>query len=514
VPQLDFLASRKQRGGETYRAARSSADTRALPASVRHASDAGAGTRKNRDLFRVPAVVRPLLDNVFFRLDFLTGFVGIHRTQPGRDLERFSAGKGQRLEPNSQLGPAGHFAAALGVGNHSLNVGAGRNEDLPIRGNRTRGLKIHLVAFAGRASVDRVHHTQQDVSAFGNLSRGPDERREKQKCGDSSHDPRVQFSRGRNVSKQAFDKKIDALGSLRSAPASAETAEQLRKALKDRNNFLVSKAAALAGEFGLQELVPDLLAAFDRFLVDPVKSDKQCWAKIAIAKAVTDLGHDDPAFFLRGIKCFQPEPSWGPVPEDSAVTLRCICALALVACPLPRMEILMSLVDLLAADPAKPVRIDAARAMAQLSGFDSVLLLRLKALSGDKEPEVIGQCFASLLSLSPRDYIPFVADFMNAEEEDVRLEAVAALGECHEAEAVEVLKRKYESEPELKKAILLSLGASRQPSAVEFLLSVMDATSIVALASGRFRDEVRERVRELVKGDAKLTAIFEKEFDR
>ncbi len=70
------------------------------------------------------------------------------------------------------------------------------------------------------------------------------------------------------------------------------------------------------------------------------------------------------------------------------------------------------LVDLLGADKEKIVRIDAARAIAQLGGIESVLLLRLKSLAGDPEPEVIGQCFVALLDLSPEDYIPFVADFL------------------------------------------------------------------------------------------------------
>ncbi len=323
------------------------------------------------------------------------------------------------------------------------------------------------------------------------------------------------------MSKQAFDKKMETLEALRAAPATPSTVEQLGKALKDRNNFLVSKAAALVGELGLQELTPDLRAAFDRFLVDAVKSDPQCWAKNAIVKSLKNLGHDEPQVYLRGLKHFQLEPVWGGR-ADTAAALRGACALALAGCPLDRITLLTHLVDLLA-DPEKPVRVDAARAIDQVSGFESVLLLRLKALAGDPEPEVTGQCFASLVDMSPRDCIPFVARFLESQDPDLRLEAVAALGECNDPEAVAVLKEccRTSRDPEVRRAIVLSLGASKQPAAMEFLLSVLDAgrvddgvMSIVALAAGRFREEARQKIESAVarRGEERLRACFEKEF--
>lgn len=321
------------------------------------------------------------------------------------------------------------------------------------------------------------------------------------------------------MGKQAFDQKIDALDSLRSAPPD-EAAAALRKALKDRNNFLVSRAATVAGERGLDALIPDLATAFDRFLTDAVKTDPQCWAKNAIVKSLKDLGYDSADFFLRGIKHVQFEPVWGGT-KDSAGTLRGACALALVSCALPRVEILKTLVDVLA-DAEKSVRIDAARAIAQLPGTDSALLLRLKALAGDKETEVIGQCFAGLLDIAPSEYIPFVARFLNADS-DVAMEAAAALGECNDLAAVETLRESWKAhrDPQVKRGILLSLGVSRQPSAAEFLMSVISdadtdeaAVAIQALASGRFRDEFRERVSAAVasRDDARVTSAFQKEF--
>ena len=269
------------------------------------------------------------------------------------------------------------------------------------------------------------------------------------------------------MNKDAVEEKIAAIEALRSAPANAE--DPLRKALRDRNNLVCSKAAAVAGDLLLRELIPDVLAAFDRFMKDPVKTDPKCWAKNALIKALKDLAYDDPEVYLRGIVHIQMEPVWGGS-ADSAAALRGACALALVASSLPRDTILLYLADTLA-DPEMRVRMDAARVIAQLPGQDSILMLRVKAQAGDKEPAVIGQCFLSLLGIEARASIPFVTRFLTAKNEDLRFEAAAALGECPELAAVEALIARWsvERDPDMKRAIVLSLGVSRIPEAKEFL---------------------------------------------
>ncbi len=224
----------------------------------------------------------------------------------------------------------------------------------------------------------------------------------------------------------------------------------------------------------LAELIPDLLATFDRFMIDPVKTDPQCWAKNAIAKALQGFALDDASFYVRGLKHIQLEPGWGP-PADTAGTLRGICAFALTQCSIPRAEAMRHLVDLLGADKEKIVRIDAARAIGHLSGTEAALLLRLKSLTGDPEPEVIGQCFASLLDLAPTDYIPFVANFISRDD-DVRFEAAAALGELPDPAAVAALTDHFakSKDPETRRAIVLSLGASRLEPARDFLLATLE----------------------------------------
>jgi HEAT repeat protein len=321
--------------------------------------------------------------------------------------------------------------------------------------------------------------------------------------------------------KEAFERKLEALASLRATPSPEAALDPLRKALKDRSNYLVSKAAALAGELRLTALVPDLLRAFDRFMIDPAKADPQCWAKNAIVKALKDLNHDDPAVFLRGIEHVQMEAGWGES-VDTALTLRGACALALVACSLDRQTILKHLVDRMADE--KPVRIDAIRALGQCPGPDTALLLRLEALLGDKEPEVIGDCFEVLLQISPADSVPFVARFLAAKDLEVRVEAASALAASREPQAIEVLKQCFNGPADLpfKIAILQSLAGSRQSAAAEFLLSVIEespseyaAIAVKSLATSRFREEFQERAGASVRrrGVDALTAAFQKSFN-
>jgi HEAT repeat protein len=252
------------------------------------------------------------------------------------------------------------------------------------------------------------------------------------------------------VSKEAFERKLAEIEVLRSGGPSPGTIAQLRKALKDRSNYVVSKAAAAAGDLQLKELAPDLTAAFDRFFIDAVKADPQCWAKTAIAKALENLGHRDPGVYLRGITHVQLEPVWGGR-EDSAGTLRGACAHALVETDLGAFEALTHIADLLA-DPEKPVRIDAARAIAHLGLAAGAVALRVKALLGDREPEVTAECFAALLSLAPHSAVLFVARFLDAADPEVAAEAATVLAASSEPEALDIVLKYWPGhrDPELR----------------------------------------------------------------
>ena len=323
------------------------------------------------------------------------------------------------------------------------------------------------------------------------------------------------------MGKQAFEKKIADIEALRSASDLTASLPALRKALKDRSNYLVSKAAAIVGDLKLEDLIPDLIVAFDRFLNDPVKSDPQCWAKTAIAKALKDLGHRDAEVFLKGIGHIQMEPVWGGR-ADSAPTLRGTCALALVDCQLDDLAILTHLADCLA-DPEKPVRMDAAVAIGQVGREEGAMLLRLKALIGDREPEVTGQCFLSLMSLAPRESLAFIRRFLDHADDYICAEAGSALALSREREAIDILKAFWPTRIHVpvRKSILISLGASTLREAAEFLLAVLSkeagdlaAQALSSLASSRFRGEMRTQIRTALdtNQDAELERIFKKHF--
>ena len=319
---------------------------------------------------------------------------------------------------------------------------------------------------------------------------------------------------------KAYDQKLDALFALRGNQNSDAAVPHLRKALRDRSNYYVAKAAALVAELGLKLLMPDLVEAFDRFLAGGAKLDAQCWAKQAIAEALAELGHDDPVVFIKGIQHFQPEPVWGGQ-QDTAVRLRGICTLALVQCNISEFELLTRLVGLLG-DPEKGVRMEAIRAIGQCTGRDAGLLLRVKATAGDSDAEVTGQCLATLLDMDADEHLAYVSRFLTASD-DVRFEALAALSECRDPrgaqEIINSLKRSQDID--IQEEMMLALGRSRHQLAVDFLLQEVEhgkvasaSVCVIALARGAAKETVREQIAELVRRRAieALTRLAAKEF--
>ena len=275
------------------------------------------------------------------------------------------------------------------------------------------------------------------------------------------------------MANRRIEEQLDALSHLRGA-APADAVPALRKALVDRVNLVIAKAANIAAELPAPEVLPDLLRAFDRLFEDPAKRDPQCWGKNAIARALKDLGHRESPAFLRGAVHIQKEPVWGGQ-EDTAGPLRGICLLALPACPdMPREQVLRHMVNALT-ESAPTVRADAARALAEMQGDDCALLLRLKARAGDAEPAVTGQVLESLLALERRVALPFVRQFLAAADA-VSEEAALALGGSRQSEAVEVLLEVWPEARgmEYRQALLRALSISRHDRAIEFLKGLVE----------------------------------------
>ena len=281
-------------------------------------------------------------------------------------------------------------------------------------------------------------------------------------------------------SSPGFEKELADLDALRdaltagSAPDAAAV-EQLRKALGHRNNFLVAKAARLIAEAEIVALLPEVLAAFDRFLINAVKSDPQCWAKNALSKTLVKLGYRSKDAYLRGMRHHQMEPVWGGQ-SDTAGALRGTCTHALVDCPgISDAELLAALLEPLT-DGDKTVRVEAARALGQVGGVSAALLLRLRALLGKDEPEaeVLGAVYSSLLALEGTAAIPLVAAALE-KGDDMAAEAALALSDMHNGEALAMLLTRFrQGADEWFSGVLLSaIALTRLPEAAEFLVALI-----------------------------------------
>jgi hypothetical protein len=232
-----------------------------------------------------------------------------------------------------------------------------------------------------------------------------------------------------------------------------------------RNNFLVSKAAAVVLHHRLTGLTPSLAAAFPRFLENAVKADPQCWAKNALAKTLAAFEYQEPELFLTGMRHIQLESVWGGS-ADTAGNLRGTCALALVQCrELDSHRLLIHLIPLLA-DKELPVRVDAVRAVVQVGSYSAALLLRLRAELASEEPELLGSCYSGVLALEGPGAIPWAAKFLSAED-DAAGEAAMAIAQTHTPEAFQILRTTFATarDPWFRTAVLSAIALTRQHEA-------------------------------------------------
>jgi hypothetical protein len=276
---------------------------------------------------------------------------------------------------------------------------------------------------------------------------------------------------------RSVDAKLSRLRALRRETAVPEHVAELQRALGDRSNLVVAEAAEIAGERQLTDLAPDLVAAFDRFLVDPVQTDPLCLAKLAIVDALNKMDRDEEEVFLKGLRHVQREP-----------------------------------------------RLAAVQALGQSMLPAAVALLRLKVRVGDTQPEVTAECLTALMNAAPRESLSFVAGFLDAANEVVQQGAAFALGESRRADALDLLKGYWpraRAGP-VQEVILLAIAMTRLPAALDFLLEVLAgddppaaSAALSALAIHRHNEALRERVAAVVarKKDAALQERFRKKFE-
>ena len=297
----------------------------------------------------------------------------------------------------------------------------------------------------------------------------------------------------------SLEEQLDRLAELRGQPPSPEGRAEAAKCLNSKMNLVAAKAARIAGEWQLADLTPELVAAFDRFMVKPETTDKRCAAKIEILKALCKLEYSSPSVFRRGLQHIQMEPTWGGS-VDTAAEVRALGAMGLAQTDYP--EALEEILPLLL-DPERDARIGALRAIAASGLPGGVLLLRLKALSGD-EPEVLGECFAALLRAAPAPSPEFVAKFLDHREEAVVEAAALALGDSRLESAFAVLRDALERTralPLRRRTLLLAIALLRRENAIDYLLDLVQngevqtsADAVAALAMYEKDPNLQERL--------------------
>jgi len=300
-------------------------------------------------------------------------------------------------------------------------------------------------------------------------------------------------------SRKSLEEKLAALGAIEEAPLDAGARDGLCKALHAANHTLIAKAARVAATCDLRDLSPEMAAAFDRMMAKSAKADKGCLAKTALAESLDTLEYDDPGPFLAGVRHVQMEPAFGD-PVDTAAHLRGRCAAALARLGHP--DTLFALTYLLC-DGEPAARRAAVGILAQIGGRECELLLRLKVLGGDKEPDVVCACLSGLATIAPEHSMDFIAWFLGHPDPVISEGAALALGEARGTRALGLLTDSWEGsiDPELKKMLLLPIALTRCDAAFGFLIRVVEEehreTASAAVEALRLYGDDANRVRRI-----------------
>jgi HEAT repeat protein len=287
-------------------------------------------------------------------------------------------------------------------------------------------------------------------------------------------------------------------------PHAPKARAALEKALHDRSNLVVAAALRIIFEHELTGFEDVMRAAFEHAMLDPIRNDPGCRIKEGVVKALDVLREPADELFLAGIRHVQLEPVWGGS-QDSAVTLRGMCAIALVN--RGHGDAMIEIARLLA-DPERDARRAAADALAASGDtLTGVPLLVLRIRSQEPEPEVLGACFAALLSLAPEQTFDFVVEHLRARDPLVVEAAALALGQERPEGALAALSEFAErSLGDLRRVALLSIAMLRSEDAWTYLLGHVSEGSVAvardaleALSVYRELPSLAERVREAVE---------------
>ncbi|MEZ5537071.1 MAG: hypothetical protein R3F02_15790 [Thiolinea sp.] len=300
------------------------------------------------------------------------------------------------------------------------------------------------------------------------------------------------------------EEQLAALNQLASLDDGQAITEAVRQALHSKSRRVIAKAAKICEEKLLYQLEDELIASYRRLLRG---KDPNCLAKSAIMRALVALDCHNVDFYLAGLRYVQPEPVWGGT-ADSAVDIRCSSAMGLVSTTYPRA--MVELLTLLY-DPEPNARVGAARAIRYGLRYEATLVFKQKLLCGDKEPEVLGECMSGLLTVDPESSMPFVAAYLDHDDDLLFELAALALGDSRQDEALEALQTAwgytFAIHAERRRALFKAMTLHRSDAALEWLLGKLEEadaglleTGIELLAVYKHKPVVKDRMGEVVAG--------------
>lgn len=317
-----------------------------------------------------------------------------------------------------------------------------------------------------------------------------------------------------------LERTLAELRSIRANPTTPEAHRLLRQVLRSTSSHAIAQAATLVAEATLDQHIPALEAAFDRFLGNGTQRDKGCHAKAAIADTLYQMNHDNAELYLRGIRHIQMEPVWGGQ-ADTATKLRAMCGMALVRMNYPDVlnELALSL-----ADPENPVRLAAAEALGYYGLADAAPLLRLKIAIGDTDPEVTAACLSALLRVDAITGLPFVATLLRHKDQGLAETAALALGESRLAEAFALLQDWWGEQltPSGSRTALLALAMLRSEESLLFLQALVAQTepttarqTLDVLSMYKHDAALRQQLAQIVaeRGNGNLQQFFAQSFN-
>jgi hypothetical protein len=155
------------------------------------------------------------------------------------------------------------------------------------------------------------------------------------------------------------------------------------------------------------------------------------------------------------------------------------------------------------------------RAIEQVGSPPAALLLRLRAVLGADEPEVLGACYSGVLRLEGAKAIPWIARFL-ASADDNAAEAALAIAGTHSVEGFNALRERFTEadDPWWRSVLLSAISLTRQDAALEFLLDLVRSESlnaeaaIEAILRSMPSQDVTKRLEKLVTGNPRLARIF------